>query len=82
MKREEKTKVWPNGKSTVFIMTRAKGVVWLQKEEGVPYLHIRPSKEEKGWSRVTKFCEGFGMLPMCLIPKPIDKIEFEDICSL
>lgn len=79
--REEKTKVYPNGKTQVFILTRAKDVIWLQKEDGVPYLHIRPAKE-KDWICVSKFCKGYGMLPMCEIPKPISQITFEDIWGL
>lgn len=79
--REEKTKVYPSGKTQVFILTRANDVIWLQKEEGVPHLHVRPAKE-KGWSLVRKFCKGFGMLPMCEIPKPVSKIQIEDIWGL
>ena len=79
--REEKQRICPNGKVINFIMTRAKDVIWLQREEGVPYLHIRPA-QESGWSVVKKFCKGFGMLPMCEIPKPINAITFEDICGL
>jgi hypothetical protein len=79
--REEKTKVYPNGKTQVFILTRAKDVIWLQKEEGVPYLHVRPAKEN-GWSKVNKFCKGFGMLPMCEIAAPISDLRIEDLWGL
>ena len=79
--REEKQRICPNGKVINFIMTRAKGVIWLQREEGVPYLHIRPTSDGK-ISKVEKFCKGFGMLPMCEILKPINAVTFEDICGL
>ena len=81
MKREEKQRVCPNGKVINFIMTRAKDVIWLQKEEGVPYLHVRPAKD-KNCSVVRKFCKGYGMLEMCEIPIPVNALTFEDICSL
>ena len=79
--REERQRICPNGQVINFIMTRAKGVIWLQREEGVPYLHIRPASEPN-WSRVEKFCKGFGMLPMCEIPAPVNSLKIEDIWSL
>ena len=80
-KRQELQKICPNGKVINFIMTRAKDVIWLQREDGAPYLHIRPAKDNN-WSVVKKFCKGFGMLPICEIPKPVNAISFEDICGL
>jgi len=79
--REEMQRICPNGKVINFIMTRAKGAIWLQRVEGVPYLHIRPTSDGKS-SKVEKFCKGFGMLPMCEILKPINAVTFEDICGL
>ena len=79
--REEKQRICPNGKVINFIMTRAKGAIWLQRVEGVPYLHIQPTSDGKS-CKVEKFCKGFGMLPMCEILKPINAVTFEDICGL